>query len=236
MMDERDAGGTVVVVPAAGKGLRMGGERKQFRTLDGKPLLYWSVSPFDRHRDVDAIVIAAPEGEVDFVGRLMATQGIRKLAAVVPGGSSRQHSVQAALAAVPADMDVVLVHDAVRPFIDAQHISAVIETIGLKGAAALAIPVVDTLRTALDMQFGSTIPRDRLYRMQTPQGAKRAWMEKAFEQSTRQGWQATDDVDVLQRAGFPVQLVEGSSLNMKITTREDWELARLLWPDWARAR
>ena len=95
-----------------------------------------------------------------------------------------------------------------------------------------AIPVADTLRTVDNDQFDRTIPRDGVYRMQTPQGAMRDTLEAAFQQAEEHSWQVTDDVDILMRAGFDVKVVEGSSLNIKITTRADWDFACLIWPTW----
>lgn len=221
-----------VVIPAAGKGLRMGGTRKQFRTLDSKPVLYWTVRLFDEHEEVDFIVIAAPQEDIEYVQGALEREGISTPYFVVPGGASRQQSVHNAVKALPDEANVVLVHDAVRPFVYKHMISNVISSICKEGAAALAIPVADTLRTVDNDQFDRTTPRDGVYRMQTPQGAMRDTLESAFQQAEEQNWQVTDDVDILKRAGYDVKVVEGSSLNIKITTRADWDFACLIWPTW----
>ena len=224
-MEERSVG---VVLPAAGKGLRLGGARKQFRLLDGKPLLYWSARIFDAHPAIEAIVVVAPADGIEQARD--SVDRVAKVCAVVPGGRTRQASVQRGLEALPGAVDSVLIHDAVRPFVTSAMVSAVVETIRQDGAGALAIPVADTLRAAMDGRFAATVPRDGLYRMQTPQGARRAWLSEAFARATAEGWQATDDVDLLQRAGFEVPIVEGSALNFKITTPADWDMARSIWP------
>lgn len=221
-----------VIVPAAGRGTRLGGTRKQFRLLDGKPLLIRSLEVFQFHPAVDAIYVAAPAGEEEQVLGALHAAGIDKVRAVVAGGASRQASVWQALRATSKNTDVVLVHDGVRPFVSASAVHAVIAAVRQTGAAALAIPVADTLRAGRDGMFGETRSREGLYRMQTPQGCRRDWLLEAHQHALANRVDATDDVDLMQRAGFRVAIVEGSALNIKITTRADWEMAALIWPAW----
>lgn len=223
-----------VIIPAAGKGTRLGGERKQFRLLDGKPLLIRSIEVFQHHPEIDAIIIAVPAGEEDTVQQVLASEGLTKVTAVVAGGASRQSSVFEALRAVPESFEVVLVHDGVRPFVSEVQVGHVIDAVLAHGAAALAIPVTDTLRAGEGGVFGQTRSREGLYRMQTPQGCRREWFVQAHEEAIRHQYLTTDDVDLVQKAGYPVQIVEGSSLNIKITTRADWDLTRILWPAWVQ--
>ena len=231
-MHDQETGTVAVLIPAAGQGTRLGGHRKQFRRLGGEPLLVQTLRVFERHGEVDYLLVAAPVEATDALEAEFRRVGLSKLTAVVAGGDTRQASVGAALKAVPSDVEVVLVHDAVRPFVAAAHLSAVIQAVREFGAAALALPVVDTVRYGLDAHFGDTVPRAGLYRMQTPQGCRRDWFEEAHAQACRRPFQATDDVELVQRLGRPVQIVEGSPRNIKITTPEDWELAQLLWPHW----
>lgn len=223
-----------VIIPAAGKGTRLGGERKQFRLLDGKPLLIRSIEVFQYHPEIDTIIIAVPAGEEDSVKQVLSSEGLTKVTAVVAGGTSRQSSVFEALKVVPKSVEVVLVHDGVRPFVSQAQVGDVIEAVKTHGAAALAIQVTDTLRAGADDVFGQTRPRDGLYRMQTPQGCRHDWFIRAHKEAIMHQYLTTDDVDLVQKAGFSVQIVEGSSLNIKITTRADWELTRILWPAWTR--
>lgn len=228
---DRPSPGVAVVVPAAGQGTRLGGRRKQFRRLGGRPLLAQTLLVFERCAAVDALVVAGPPGEAAALERRLRAEGLEKLHAVVEGSASRQASVAAALAVVPEASSVVLVHDAVRPFIEEKRVEAVIEAVRAEGAAALAVPVADTLRRVADGTFGATAPRETLYRMQTPQGFRRAWLAEAHT-AARSGPPATDDVELVQRVGYAVRLVEGDAHNFKITTPEDWLLARRLWPRW----
>ena len=221
-----------VIVPAAGKGTRLGGKRKQFRLLDGKPLLIRSLEVFQFHPSIDAIYVAAPAGEEEQVYTALHAAGLDKVRSVVAGGHSRQSSVYQALQATSEITSMVLVHDGVRPFVSADMVHGVIEAVHQTGAAALAIPVADTLRKGSEGRFGETLPREGLYRMQTPQACRRDWFMQAHRYALEKHIEATDDVDLVQRAGFPVEIVEGSSLNIKITTAADWEMACIIWPVW----
>lgn len=218
-----------VLIPAAGRGTRLGGERKQFRKLGEAPVLYQTARSFDAHPSVGELILAVPPAEVDQMERDPTWQELSKLKALVPGGRSRRASVAAALAAVSPKTELVLVHDAVRPFVSKAVITGVIDAARTHGAAAPAIPVADTLRSAQENWFGETVPRDRLYRIQTPQGFRRAWLEAAHRRAEQEGEAATDDVELVQRLGRRVRLVPGPSYNFKITTAADWTLARILW-------
>ena len=227
------AGDVAVLVPAAGQGTRLGGRRKQFRTLGGQPLLVQTLLAFERHAAVDHLIVAAPSDHVRETSDALQEAGLTKLTAVVSGGASRQDSVRLALRAVPAPVDVVLVHDAVRPFIVPEAIGAVVEAVRSHGAAALAMPVADTLRKGTDDVFEETVPRSSLYRMQTPQGCRRTLFEAAHRQAARDAFTATDDVELVQYLGHDVRIVPGSTRNLKITTPDDWDLAQQLWTHWA---
>ncbi len=229
-----DPSEVAVLIPAAGEGSRLGGPRKQFRTLGDRPLLVQVLLVFERHSDVGHLVVAVPENHVQEVSDRLQAEGLSKLTAVVSGGDSRQESVQHALRAVPAPVEVVLVHDAVRPFVEAQEVRSVIGAVRTHGAASLAMPVADTLRKVSDDSFGETVPRRGLYRMQTPQGFRRAWLEDAHRAAAEtDGVAATDDVGLVQRQDRDVHLVQGSRRNFKITTPGDWQMAQSLWHAWS---
>ena len=228
-----DANEVAVLVPAAGEGSRLGGARKQFRMLGDRPLLVQVLLVFERHPAVGHLVVAVPEEHVREVSDRLQAEGLSKLSAVVSGGDSRQSSVQSALRAVPAPVEVVLVHDAVRPFVQARAVRRVVEAVRTHGAASLALPVADTLREAEEEVFGETVPRDGLFQMQTPQGFRRAWLEEAHRNAAQSdGVPATDDVGLVQRIGRSVQCVRGHRRNFKITTKGDWTLAQQLWGPW----
>lgn len=229
-----------VLVPAAGRGARMGGLRKQYRNLGGVPLLAQTLRVFEKHPRVDYIVVAAPEGDTEWVASDLHTRGFRKIHAVIPGGDSRQTSVTAALEAAPSagsvssDMDIVLVHDAVRPFVPPECIDAVISAALKEGAASLALPVADTLRAVYRGVFAETVDRERLCRMQTPQAFRRDWLIEAHGTARSEGRDASDDVALVQHIGRQVVLVEGSELNIKVTTPPDYELAEIIQSSFER--
>ncbi|GMQ83133.1 MAG: 2-C-methyl-D-erythritol 4-phosphate cytidylyltransferase [Rhodothermia bacterium] len=235
-MDDRTSRGTevAVLIPAAGEGTRLGGRRKQFRVLGGKPMLVQTLDVFERHPEVDHIIVATPAEAVRPLRQELRRIGITKLMTVVSGGLTRQDSVAAALAETPDTVEVVLVHDAVRPFVRLSQVSAVIKAAREQGAGALAVPVTDTIRKGEDELFGETVPREKLYRMQTPQGFRRTWFQEAHAESVEKGFHSTDDVDLIQQKGLPVQIVPGGELNVKITTPEDWERATQFWPMWEK--
>ncbi|MEX0822076.1 MAG: 2-C-methyl-D-erythritol 4-phosphate cytidylyltransferase [Rhodothermales bacterium] len=218
-----------VLVPAAGRGSRMGGTRKQYRMLGGASLLVRTLQVLQASPAIDHIVVAAPESDVDGLTERLGAQDIHKLHALVRGGASRQASVAAALAAVPDGTDIVVVHDAVRPFVPPSCIERVVDTARRGGAASLAVPATDTLRRGRDDVFGETVDRSGLYRMQTPQAFRAAWFREAHRAARAEGYIGTDDVALLQRMGREVTIVAGSPMNIKITTLDDWLLAEALW-------
>jgi len=222
-----------VIIPAAGEGTRLGGHRKQFRVLGGHSVLVQTLMVFERHREVDHIIVATPEEAVDPLDEELRRVGITKLRCVVPGGASRQDSVRTALLTVPDSVDVVLIHDAVRPFVTQESVQAVVNSVRTSGAAALAIPATDTLRKATPAGiFTDTVRRDDVYRMQTPQGFRRDWIMTAHARAVDADVDATDDVALVQWAGHAVHVVEGDTDNVKITTQSDWERAQRFWPVW----
>lgn len=228
-----DPNEVAALVPAAGEGSRLGGVRKQFRTLGDRPLLVQVLLVFEQHPSVGHLVVAVPENHVSEVSDRLQAEGLSKLTAVVSGGDSRQSSVWNALRAVPAPVEVVLVHDAVRPFVQAREVKEVVAAVRTHGAASLAMPVADTLRESAAEVFGDTVPRDRLFRMQTPQGFRRAWLEEAHRKAAKAAEvPATDDVGLVQRIGRDVHRVRGDRRNFKITTKGDWRLAQQLWGPW----
>lgn len=229
-------GQVAVIIPAAGQGTRLGGHRKQFRVLGGKSVLVQTLLVFERHARVDHIVVATPPDAVEPLSDELRRVGISKLFDVVAGGDSRQASVRAALSALPEEVDVVLIHDAVRPFVRMSSVEQVIEKTRQTGAASLALAISDTVRRieAIDgeMRFGDTVPREELVRVQTPQGFRKDWLVEAHGKAVSGKWEATDDVHLVQKLGHAVVPVPGSIMNMKITTPEDWEAALRYWPEW----
>jgi 2-C-methyl-D-erythritol 4-phosphate cytidylyltransferase len=219
------------ILPAAGLGTRMAGPQpKQFLILDGVPILIHSLRAFAAVERVTAIYVAVRKTEMERVQAQIAEYGFADRVRVVEGGDNRQESVSHALTALPAQPDdVVLVHDAVRPLIDAATIERTIDAVLEHGAAIVGLPAVDTIkqveRTAHGALITSTIPREYVVLAQTPQGFRYGLLQSAFAEALADGFVGTDEASVVERAGHPVAVVHGSQVNLKITQQGDLELA-----------
>jgi 2-C-methyl-D-erythritol 4-phosphate cytidylyltransferase len=220
-----------VILPAAGLGTRMAGPQpKQFLALDGVPILIHSLRAFAAVPRVSAIYVAVRGTELERVQAQIAEYGFADRAKVVEGGNTRQESVSHALEALKAQPDdIVLVHDAVRPLIDAATIERTIDAVVEYGAAIVGLPAVDTIkqveRTAHGALVTATIPREYVVLAQTPQGFRYGVLQKAFAEAMADGFVGTDEASVVERAGNPVAVVHGSQVNLKITQPGDLELA-----------
>ncbi len=207
-----------------------GPQPKQFLSLDGLPILIHSLRAFASVQRVSAIYVAVRKSETERVEAQIAEYHLDAKVKVVEGGDNRQESVSNALAALPAAPDdIVLVHDAVRPLIDAATIDRTIDAVELHGAAIVGLPAVDTIkqveRTAHGALIVSTIPREFVVLAQTPQGFRYGLLQQAFAEATNDGFLGTDEASVVERAGHPVAVVHGSQVNLKITQPGDLELA-----------
>lgn len=218
-----------MVVVAAGRGTRLGGDLpKQYLPIAGVPIVLRALRPFTSHPDVAQVALVLPAADAaDPPAFLRGVVGQRLV--VVAGGVERRDSVAAGLAALDPACRTVLVHDAARPFVDRPVIDAVIAYARAGEGAVAAVPVSDTLKEA-DGIDGSrirrTVPRDGLWRAQTPQGFPRAALERAYAEAG--AGPATDDAALVERIGVLVRLVPDSSHNLKITTAEDLAMAELL--------
>jgi 2-C-methyl-D-erythritol 4-phosphate cytidylyltransferase len=232
-----------VIVPAAGLGTRMApasvvkarkrAPSKQFKELDGVPILVHTLRKFIAAPAVYEIVIALRKNEIAGFRTQLEKQYpeiLNKRLQMVEGGEHRQNSVANALAAVAADPeDIVLVHDAVRPLVTPEIIAEVIAATSKHGAAIAGLPAVDTVkqveRTADGALIRATLPRAGVVMAQTPQGFRYDILKKAFDDAAADGFVGTDEASLIERAGLPVAVVMGSARNIKITTPADMELA-----------
>lgn len=219
-----------VIIPAGGSGSRMGlASPKQFHQLLGVPILVRTLQAFDTIAEITAIIVAAPSQSVAFTKELCHTHNLSKVVAVVAGGTTRQDSVTAGLAAVPDDIDVIAVHDAARPLVSRNLIKKCLFAANQHGAALAAIPVKDTLKQASpDLIVTATVDRNSLWQAQTPQAARTADLRQAFAKASEDGFYGTDEASLLEHAGYPVSIVEGEERNIKITRPDDLRLAHAL--------
>ena len=223
------------ILPAAGVGTRMAASQpKQFLELNGLPIQIHSLRAFASVPRVTAIYVAVRRNEIERVQAQVAEHaekfGFAGRVHVVEGGDNRQESVANALAALNSEEDdVVLVHDAVRPLIDAATIDRTIDAVVEHGAAIVGLPAIDTVkqveRTAHGALITSTIPREFVVLAQTPQGFRCGLLQRAFAEATADGFVGTDEASVVERAGHPVAVVPGSQVNLKITQPGDLALA-----------
>ena len=234
-----------VILPAAGLGTRMGRglaettgtSRKQFMLLDGSPILAHTVRKFLLSGHVSELIVAVRAEDLEWVGdlltKLVAETGAAVKVRAVEGGASRQESVENAFAALDPSTPLVAVHDAVRPFIELDTISKVIDEAAGHGAAIVGIVPVDTVKQvsgaqATGAKVRGTISRERLILAQTPQVFHYALLKQAFEAARRDGFSGTDESSLVERLEtHEVSVVLGSDRNIKITRPGDMDLARL---------
>lgn len=218
-----------VVLVAAGAGVRAGpGEPKQFRSILGVPLLLRALRPFTSHPDVARVVVALPPGFAERPPEWLAKLRGERIA-LVTGGATRAESVRAALSALAPSASVVLVHDAARPFVSRETIDEVIARARAGVGAAAAVPMHDTIKEVVEgNRVSRTVPRERLWRAQTPQGFPRAMLEQAYRGMRSGDPVPTDDAELCERAGFAVEVVADTAHNLKVTTPDDFRIAEAL--------
>jgi 2-C-methyl-D-erythritol 4-phosphate cytidylyltransferase/2-C-methyl-D-erythritol 2,4-cyclodiphosphate synthase len=222
-----------VILVAAGRGVRAGGSRpKQLIDLGGQTMLQRSVAACDAHPDVDELVVVLP---AELVGEGSTLVGAtRARCHLVAGGERRQDSVRAGFAAVRSDAELVLVHDAARPFVSKAVIDRVLSAAAQTGAAVPAVQASDTVKrvpassSSNERHVSETVPRNEVWLAQTPQGFRRDVLARAFDAGEGRG-EATDEAQLVEWMGGRVQVVEGDAGNVKVTTAEDVARARAAW-------
>ncbi len=198
---------------------------KQLLEIGGRTMLERSVALLADHPRVDAVVVVLPAELVEQGAEMIGKPA--RACILAAGGALRQDSVANGLAVMPADVDIVLVHDAARPFASAELVDRVLDGVTATGAAVPAIPARDTIKR-MDLAtrlVASTIPRDEVWLAQTPQGFRRGVLEGALALRDA-GAVGTDEAMLAERAGYPVAIVDGEANNVKITTPDDLEAAR----------
>ena len=218
----------LAIIPAAGMGLRMGsGTPKQFLSLDGVPIFVHTLRKFSSSSAVDQIYLGVRAEEMERVTHALANEPFTKPVRVVAGGVTRHETVDKALDAAPPDTELVLVHDAVRPFVELELISRVVEVARREGAAILGVPSVDTVKQVERQNIIGTLPRERIVLAQTPQAFRYALLRDAFSRARAEGYIGTDESSLVERLGTNVTVLMGSDRNIKITKPSDLALARL---------
>ncbi|MCU0627037.1 MAG: 2-C-methyl-D-erythritol 4-phosphate cytidylyltransferase [Gemmatimonadaceae bacterium] len=222
----RDVG---VVIVAGGSGTRVGGsELKQFRWVAGKPMLLHALQTFQLRPDVALVVVVLPREYAADPPPWVFQCDIERLL-VSTGGSDRMRSVYNGLEDMPEGVNVVAIHDAARPLASGALIDRVIREARAGHGAIAALPVVDTLKEVDETgRIVRTVPRERLWRAQTPQAFPRAMIDEVHTRARKERLTATDDAALCEHYGFPVQVVRGSERALKVTSESDFELAEAL--------
>ena len=222
------------ILPAAGLGTRMGVETpKQFLELGGEPLVVFTLRRLAACAAITDFILATRADELSFLEDRVSKARIGRPARVVHGGETRQQSVANALAQVAPETEIVMVHDAVRPFVTVEQLDRLIAEASERGAVILGIPAIDTVkevkreRLPEDVaRITGTIPRERIVLAQTPQAFRYEILREAFARAEADGVTASDEASLVERMGQDVYVVVGSERNLKITRPADMDLAR----------
>ncbi|MCL2616832.1 MAG: 2-C-methyl-D-erythritol 4-phosphate cytidylyltransferase [Defluviitaleaceae bacterium] len=233
-MDCNNASLVSAIIVAGGKGRRMGrGVPKQYLKVGGISVLCRTLSVFVEMDEIDEIVVVVPGEDVEFVTQELipaelGQMAYRKPIVATAGGATRQQSARAGLAALGERSRIVLIHDAARPFVSQEHISRVIASAHEHGGAILAVPVKDTLKFCEGGFITGTAAREGVFAAQTPQAFHTAKLVRAHDLAVANSITVTDDAALFEELGYEVAVVEGSYLNMKITTEEDLAMAQAI--------
>jgi len=218
----------LAIIPAAGWGVRMGSATpKQFLSLEGIPIFVRTLCKFAACEAIDHIVLGLRAEDTERAQKEIEREHFARPVRLVEGGPSRQETVARCLEQAAADTEVVLVHDAVRPFIELEMIPRLVAVARQEGAAILGIPSVDTIKQVQRHMILGSIPRERIVLAQTPQAFRYEIIREAYARATTDGFQGTDDSSLAERLGYSVTVIMGSDRNIKITKPSDLPLARL---------
>lgn len=218
------------IIPAAGIGARMRTDRaKQLLELGGVPLIVHTLRRFEACDAIDHVILVSQPNLTTELLTLISRHNLKKIARVVGGGAERQDSVYRGLQVVKAEeAGIIVVHDAVRPFVRPEEIRTVIERAAVTGAALMATSAIDTIKQVKSGRVQRTLDRRRIYHAQTPQAFRYSVIREAYERAYADGFVATDDSQLVERIRHRVSVVEGSPINVKITRPFDLKVAEAI--------
>ena len=222
------------IFPAAGRGSRMKANRnKILLELAGETILVQTLKKFAKVDRISNLIVAVAEDEIPLISTLLESKNFSKPIQIVAGGSERQFSIFNAIKFVPPESEIVLVHDAARPLVSIETINRVINAAIEFGGSIAAVPEKNTIKIATEDQFvQKTLPRNRLWEIQTPQAFRREIIEQAYESAMSENFLGTDDSSLVERIGAPVKIVESDPYNIKITTPDDLLFAEEFFRRW----
>jgi 2-C-methyl-D-erythritol 4-phosphate cytidylyltransferase len=201
---------------------------KAFVPLGGRPLLHYSLRAIAALEAIGEAVVTVPAGMERRARAEVERAGVEIPVKLVAGGTERQDSVRIALGFTSAESEIVVVHDAARPFATSALFAACIDATRRADGAIAAVAVADTLKRTEGRTITQTVAREGLWQAQTPQAFRRAILVQAHDRAVRERWAATDDAELIERCGGRVEVVESSATNLKITTPADLEIAEAL--------
>lgn len=220
---------TIAIIPSAGMGRRMGSKKKNYLNLLDRPVLAHTIEAFENAATIDAVIVVVPPSDERYcLDEIISKYGFKKVVSVVAGGAERQDSVQSGMKAAGEAFDIIAVHDGARPLVTPDIIDRTVTAAIENGAAIAAVAVKDTVKESSGGFVRRTVPREDLLSVQTPQVFVRTVLEKAFRAAYEEGFLGTDESSLVERAGLPVRVVEGSYENIKITTPEDMAFAECI--------
>ncbi len=217
-----------VLIAAAGVGSRMGGNvSKQFIELGDKPVLAHTIEKFENNKYIDEIIIIMKEDSIDYCrNQIVRKYRFRKVSKIIRGGRERQDSVYNGILALSNNTDIVVSHDGARPFVKDQVIEESIKKAIEIGAAVVGVPVTDTVKIIdEDKSINNTPKRALLWAAQTPQVFRKDILKEAYNKAIEEYFLGTDDSSLVERIGYKVAMIEGSYSNIKLTTKEDIDMA-----------
>lgn len=224
------------IITAGGVGARIGaGRPKQYLEIAGEPIIVRTLRRFAASPRISEVVIVVPPEDVaNFTNSFLTAYNLPRHWRVTSGGETRQQSVHNGLNAVSSDVDIVVIHDAVRPFINGEIIERSIDAAHTYGACVVAMPLKETIkRVGSDMEVGETVDRKELWGAQTPQAFRLPLILDAHRKAQESGFEGTDDAMLVERLGKTVKIVEGDYHNIKITTPEDLIIAQAICDEFA---
>ena len=213
------------LVPNAGSGARMKTALpKQYLELDTKPVFIHTLNVLDKAKYINETILISNEKYIEKSRLLIQKYNIKKVSRIVCGGKTRQESVYRGLMSIKNAPDIILIHDAVRPFITSELISKSIKTAYKYGAAVIGLPLFDTIKLVKDNCIERTVDRNNLWRVQTPQVFRYSLIKTAYQKAEKNKFSGTDDASLVEQLNHPIRIVPGSDGNIKITDQKQFKL------------
>ena len=213
------------LVPNAGFGARMKTSLpKQYLVLDGKPVLIHTLNILDKTQCIEKIILISDKKYIEKSRLLIQKHNIKKVSKIVCGGKTRQESVYNGLMSIRNAPDIILIHDAARPFVTSELIRKSIEAANKYGAAVVGLPLFDTIKRVKDNCIEKTVDRNNLWRVQTPQVFRYDLIKTAYQRANKNNFSGTDDASLVEQLNHPVRIVPGSETNIKITDQKQFKL------------